>query len=492
MTDTPAKQRLHVLQAIEDGWNAFAKAPWSFLLFQALVAVIALPFAALAAACSARIASVPGIPEIHPVGAGMLLVVGLVGYIIVMLWGVVGIIRGAWQCLEGVKPDFKTFIRWDGEATGRLFIRGIEFLVLLAVISLNCSLVGFGLVQINQALAIIPVVVALVFFIYLSINQKFLPFIALLQTNGSFEAIQKGRTIVDPSWWTVLWFFIVEAIINAIAAAFQYGGLFVVVPVLICISTAAYRQLFGSEDQTGLTANTEEQETGNTEQSHQKLCKPADQQTCHNRQSHHRPLAQRSRPPQIAGWPCCKPNFNQRRSQPRSEQSAKQRPTKGKCRQQTQHSDKQTQAGARRRPATGLQTSRRQAQSQQISKQTQPEQDQGQHKLRPCLIPSNSSKPDDSTHGQPDQTWKKRQQSAWNRQELNQQSNPPEPIGNPGPAHDSGLAPAGRRRAILILALRLRGLFCCSASSALKGFRVTRWRRSSLRKAVFTRRSSSE
>ena len=252
MTDTPANQRLHVLQAIEDGWNAFAKAPWSFLLFQALVAVIALPFAALAAACSARIASVPGIPEIHPVGAGMLLVVGLVGYIIVMLWGVVGIIRGAWQCLEGVKPDFKTFIRWDGEATGRLFIRGIEFLVLLAVISLICSLVGFGLVQINQALAIIPVVVALVFFIYLSINQKFLPFIALLQTNGSFEAIQKGRTIVDPSWWTVLWFFIVEAIINAIAAAFQYGGLFVVVPVLICISTAAYRQLFGSEDQTGL------------------------------------------------------------------------------------------------------------------------------------------------------------------------------------------------------------------------------------------------
>lgn len=124
--------------------------------------------------------------------------------------------------------------------------------MLLAVISLICSLVGFGLVQINQALAIIPVVVALVFFIYLSINQKFLPFIALLQTNGSFEAIQKGRTIVDPSWWTVLWFFIVEAIINAIAAAFQYGGLFVVVPVLICISTAAYRQLFGSEDQTGL------------------------------------------------------------------------------------------------------------------------------------------------------------------------------------------------------------------------------------------------
>ena len=138
MTETPANKRLQILKAVEDGWNAFAKAPWTFLLFQALVAVIALPFAAMAGVGSARIASFPLFSNVHPVGAGLLLIIGLVGYIIVVLWGVVGIIRGAWKCLEGVKPDFKTFIRWDGEATGRLFIRGIEFLVLLAVISLIC------------------------------------------------------------------------------------------------------------------------------------------------------------------------------------------------------------------------------------------------------------------------------------------------------------------------------------------------------------------
>ena len=252
MTETPANQQLHVLQAIEDGWNAFAKAPWTFLLFQALVAAIALPFAAIAGLGSARITSFPIFVDVHPVGAGILLVVGLVGYIIVMLWGVVGIIRGAWQCLEGVKPNFNTFTRWDGEATGRLFVRSIELFVLFALIGLICSLVGFGLIQINQALAIIPLVIGLIFFIYLSINQKFLPFIALFKNNGAFEAIQKGRSVVDPSWWTVLWFFIVEAVIYSIAYAFQYGGLFVVVPVLICISTAAYRQLFGSEDQTDL------------------------------------------------------------------------------------------------------------------------------------------------------------------------------------------------------------------------------------------------
>jgi hypothetical protein len=31
----------------------------------------------------------------------------------------------------------------------------------------------------------------------------------------------------------------------------------VVVPVMICISTAAYRQLFGSQDHTGLLSGSE-------------------------------------------------------------------------------------------------------------------------------------------------------------------------------------------------------------------------------------------
>jgi len=101
MSDTTESSRLHVLQAIEDGWNAFTKAPWTFLLFQALVAVIALPFAALAGLSGARLAAMEGIPEIHPAGAAFLLVVGLVGYVIVVLWGVVGIVRGAWSSLEG-------------------------------------------------------------------------------------------------------------------------------------------------------------------------------------------------------------------------------------------------------------------------------------------------------------------------------------------------------------------------------------------------------
>ena len=57
---------------------------------------------------------------------------------------------------------------------------------------------------------------------------------------------------MNPSWWVVLWLAIVETVIHGIALLFSYGGLFVVLPLMICISTAAYRQLFGSQDHTGL------------------------------------------------------------------------------------------------------------------------------------------------------------------------------------------------------------------------------------------------
>ena len=43
---TPGTNKLQVLRAVEDGWQAFCRAPWPFLLFQVLVLVIMAPFAA--------------------------------------------------------------------------------------------------------------------------------------------------------------------------------------------------------------------------------------------------------------------------------------------------------------------------------------------------------------------------------------------------------------------------------------------------------------
>ena len=48
---------------------------------------------------------------------------------------------------------------------------------------------------------------------------------------------------------------IVESVVAGVAYLFNAGGLLVLAPVLICVSTAAYRQLFGSQDHTGIMSN---------------------------------------------------------------------------------------------------------------------------------------------------------------------------------------------------------------------------------------------
>lgn len=245
MTESPTKDgRLHVLRAVEDGWDAFTRAPWPFVLFTLLVGALSLVFQA--------IGNVAGATNETIGGTVALTIVAVIGSWIVSLWGVTGMIRGSWIALDGRKPSFSDFSRWDGAAAGRLFLRWIALFIVLLAIVLICLLVGFGLAQLNQVLIWIPAVVALILFIYLTVNQKFLPYVALLEQRGPFESVQRGRDAVDPSWWWVVLLLIVETIILVIGVLLCGVGLLVAAPVVACVTTAAYRQLFGSEDQTGL------------------------------------------------------------------------------------------------------------------------------------------------------------------------------------------------------------------------------------------------
>ena len=97
----------------------------------------------------------------------------------------------------------------------------------------------------------IPLIAGVVIFIYLSVNQKLLPAIALLQTGNPLENIQKGQKIIDATWWWMLLLLIVNTIILTVGIILNGVGLLVASPVVICISLAAYRQLFGTDDQTG-------------------------------------------------------------------------------------------------------------------------------------------------------------------------------------------------------------------------------------------------
>jgi len=247
----PGTNQLQVLRAIEDGWQAFCRAPWSFLLFQVLVLVVALPFAGLATAGGLRLAS-QELLGLHPIAAGLALVVGAVGYVVVTLWGLVGLTRSASRCLDGQRPEFRSFTRWDGPAGGRVLLSGLALLLVVALAALIAGLLSTGLGKLNAVLASLPLLLFAAAYVWFLITQKFLIQLALFQEGQPLATLRAGVAGVNPSWGMVLWLAVVETALQAIALLFSYGGLFVILPLMLCISTAAYRQMFGSDDRTGL------------------------------------------------------------------------------------------------------------------------------------------------------------------------------------------------------------------------------------------------
>ena len=251
MSDTTESSRLHVLQAIEDGWTGFTKAPLPFVLFTLLSGALGLIFQIMSH--SAVVMSSGGT---SPSSVSILLtIIAVIGSTIISLWAVTGLIRGAWKALGGHKPSFADLTRWDGKAAGSLFINQLVLAVVLVIILFIAVALGTGLFQINQALAVIPGIVAGIVFVHLGVNQKFLPFIAILEEGSPINKIQRGRTVVDPSWWWMLLLLVVELLILGIGLLLNGVGLLVASPLVICISTAAYRQLFGCEDQTGFLSD---------------------------------------------------------------------------------------------------------------------------------------------------------------------------------------------------------------------------------------------
>jgi hypothetical protein len=252
----PGTTRLEVLRAVEEGWQAFCRAPWSFLLFQALALVLAAPFALLGLGGMLRLRSAEP-AFLPPVAAGAALVVGLVGYAVVALWGLIGLVRGAWLCLEGQRPSFRSFTRWDGAAAGRLLLSLLLVLVLVSAAALAAAAAGAGLARLNAVLTGLPLLLFAAAYLWFLVTQKFLVQRSLLGSRQPQQALRAGVAVVNPSWWTVLWLAIVESVMHVIALLFNYGGLFVILPVTICVSTAAYRQLFGAQDLTGLLGSSD-------------------------------------------------------------------------------------------------------------------------------------------------------------------------------------------------------------------------------------------
>jgi hypothetical protein len=242
-----APSRLLIGEAVREGWAAFCRAPWPFVLFTLLSGALALAFQTLA-----NLAALPEANQPPALVIVLATLVGSLGYLLVNLWGLVGLIRGAWTALEGGRPSLGSFCRWDGGAAGRLLLLQLLFALLVFAIVLPAALLIIGFSQLQPWLAALPLAVALVLLLYLAVGQTFLPWLALLGGQGPMASLQRGRQVVDPQWWMVLLLVIVQSAIVLAGALLCGVGVLAAAPVSVCVATAAYRQLFGSDDRTGL------------------------------------------------------------------------------------------------------------------------------------------------------------------------------------------------------------------------------------------------
>lgn len=238
---TTARPTLKPLLAIEDGWAAFARAPWTFLLFELLSGGLALLCALLAIAGTVRLTGLIDIA--HPALAWLGVVLGLAGYALTTTWGIVGLVRGAQQSLQGQRPDFASFTRWDGAVWAvlwRWLLMGLAWFL----IKLSFGLVGFGLYSVHYLLVLIPLTIAIALALYLVVNQQFFLQITLFEQRNLIDTIQRGRQLNDPRWWRMLGFLVILSLVNLLLGLLVlFTGFIVAIPLMACISTAAYQQL---------------------------------------------------------------------------------------------------------------------------------------------------------------------------------------------------------------------------------------------------------
>jgi hypothetical protein len=247
--------------ALRDGWTAFRRAPWTLSGFMLLVSALAIGLLLLERALTSASGALPSL-------APPALLLCRLACLLLVLWGTVGLVRGAWIALEGERPRFGALLRWDGAALARVALASLLLGLLLTLLSLPLTwLLAIGVEQLLEfdfplhgppllravnpspgALLLVggSALALLGLMTYAQVSQHFLVQLAALQGSGPWRTLHRGQTAVDRRCWTVLALLGVESLLLLAGILAMVVGLFVAVPLVACVSTAAYRQLFGA------------------------------------------------------------------------------------------------------------------------------------------------------------------------------------------------------------------------------------------------------
>lgn len=255
--------RLNIGDALHDGWQAFCRNPRAFVLYALLLWGLQVLFQLL----QTRIGDNG---ELSTRASDWLLaLVGLVGAFASFFWGRISLVRGALRSLEGHRPSFGELCRWDDGPILRLCLASVLLGALLVgaalMITVGVGVPLFVLASLAQAragtgapvpdLVIILLLLVLVGLIglwlvaaiYLKVNQQFQAQISLTQQLGPWATLKRGRELADPHWPLLLLLLIIEGLLCLLGVLACFAGFFVAWPVVLCISSAAYRQLLALE-----------------------------------------------------------------------------------------------------------------------------------------------------------------------------------------------------------------------------------------------------
>ena len=256
---------LSVWTALRDGLTTFRRMPWTFVFFALFAFVL-----------STVVDLLPGFA-------------GIIVSTLVELWATVGLIRGAWLGLNGERPSFGDLIKINGPAIWRLFSRQFLLTVLLAVICATAAVLAvtaadagelaqsiywriqvidpYNTESINRLIteiqdlafafgrspvAILVLLIGAVMAIYIQVNQTFLGFLAVVKGLGPIPTLREGFRTVQGQWWKVFELLAMQLVIILLGLIAFGFGLLAAIPVVMCSTASAYRQLFGADDSTGL------------------------------------------------------------------------------------------------------------------------------------------------------------------------------------------------------------------------------------------------